>query len=844
MSKDKILIPNADTDEERSESPSTNKTLQEGLIQARNSSRRTTPRQKDSSKIIAEGGEKAYGLEELRKSLEKYYNLQLPQLSYYKRLFEMCFDLEDQVNIRNEEKLDPLLSNLEKIENRTNVKIGSEVYKSNRRFVEAFHPGFNMQTAVKELQYLFNNLLKVSIFDTGVARNIEPEKLEKLAIKREDNEKKLYVINDFTPYIVNVVGRSGFVRGTKNMIDELGDYDFGVCNFDVKNLKGMDMAGKILGCDRINGDAGVQLGNYAVQEAIKRFLTTEVTKDEILKKHIKNIKISQARYGGDEITASISCPREMIGNQTLLDYIQDKLNKLVKIESQKFQIQVLNPQTNELEYSPVTIKESVNCNLVSSPDATKMRELQVLIMTTTGLLPTAEDLVWIMNQKDLYEGIVAQSKSRQKLKEDIMNSIKSENPEDRKKKIEELSKNPIFKYYLGEIPEIEKIINANHKEKGKEEENITQEFIKQIYEMAYDPLLGEIVANPTLIQNLLNEGKISNIAIIHNSIKGVNKLSSIVGDEYIRRGIGDTLLQVLYPDINPNNREQTREYEELIKLTPRELLQRKLGENAKYLAFGKRGPDVFVLATDDAPDNIIEIVKQISETKSFRYIDTTDIANGRYSEVTTGISLIQRQETSEENKSEYDKSFRVAIDESKDIWAINLSDVIIDMDQNEFATYKNIIDRFPSSANKNTREEDRYCRDTYTKYPQFSHSALALMTWSNRRLENSKLIADSIKEERDKIITQIQDFIEKRSNLRKELEKNNNIVSFKIFNPKENESIEQNISNIELQIASLQSLVADMNEKYKYFSNMATENIIQEIYEDLQNGMNVVRKNN
>jgi GGDEF domain-containing protein len=608
--------------------------------------------------------------------------------------------------------------------------------------------GENMTNRVEKI---VSRLFQSLVFDTGVAKNYDKKKLNDLGVSLEV-EGNLQPIEDFEQYKVFTLRRNGFVYECQQLLENLKDnQDFGVMLLDLKGLKNIDNYGKSVGLDRDNGDISIQLGNYAVGQAIHRF-NQELSASEFAPYKDAIQSISTSRYGGDEITVSIVCDYiEFPDGTTLLSKIQNKVSQLAKEEAGKFSVRSLSPD-GQVSTKPLALKDpeifnlpKVELNTNTNTNTPTKRDTFKGAITSSGLLLSTKELdIFTKNPTALTVLIEQFAHGKQSRAEILTNLTNEKDDKAMLKEFTELSfKNPVFRYFYDDITLLEadlnKIMSNNGDENWLETKNsalgkehsqskfqITRsltEFIKY----SFEPIFEEVVANATMMDKMIARGKISCVAVLCNQIKGINFLNTVTGDEFINRSVKDTIIQSLFPELNDlSTRENYLKYQDLMFKKPREILEMKFkSEDVATILFGKNGPDAYIGATDDAPNYVKQWVMSLNKVKSFRIPDTKNPT--KTVSIESGIAVMAGK-----------KGFRDVNSKSKETWALNTAVSIASLSDKDFATLKNIIEQFPETASLDEQKE--YNNDCYIANPHLTNLALSLQIWSNRKVANSTAI--------------------------------------------------------------------------------------------------------
>jgi hypothetical protein len=594
---------------------------------------------------------------------------------------------------------------------------------------------------------IISNLFKTQVFDMGVSKNYSPEVLTKLALKyypnSRDNQETGTEINDFSKYIVYTQNRTGFIVETAQDLSKLNnDEAIGFSFLDVKNVKGADLYGKSVGVERSNGDIAIQLGNYAVQQAIVDFEKT-IHIDPEFSPYAGKIRLSFARYGGDEIVIKAICPNE------ILDKVLNKISLMSQEYAQQFEITVKDAQGKDVK-TRLTIKDA-EISKIPSLDEINERDLFIKMLSSYGLLLSPEELkITLQNPKNL-KLLYDQINHREAIKDSHLNLIQTQNDA---KFLKEYSKmwfcNPVFKYYFGSLTIFEKKVNENLQKVGinkfqkntelrvnvrDSEFGLTRAILESFIRYSYEPTFSEVIATPALIESLLVKDKISALVVISNQIKGMNALSVVEGDNAINLSVKDSFIQVLYPELNLQNLADKEKYNQLISLTPREILSTKFNaEEVSTIGFGKRGPDAYLFATKDAPSSVLKFIDNLSKIKSYRSPHPNKNHNSMIN-IETGIV---------KTTSHSSDSFRNVNDQSKERWAQNVAERIFNMGESDFQKLINVIQQYPETASAETRKN--YLVNQYNIVPDLANMATSFQSWSNRRLINLDLVIGYLKQ--------------------------------------------------------------------------------------------------
>jgi hypothetical protein len=607
------------------------------------------------------------------------------------------------------------------------------------------------KSALAKIIPIVANLFKTQVFDMGVSKNYPRDVLNKLHLNYyssiDGQAETAAPITDFEKYQVYTQNRTGFVVETGFDVENLREGEtIGFAFLDVKNVKGADLHGDSVGVDRANGDIAIQSGNYAVQEAIAEFEKNK-SSDPMLAKYIDKIKIktSFARYGGDEIVYKVICPPE------ILDYILNSIYNLAQIQAQKFEIMVKTPD-GKTEKTRVTFKD-LEISAIPSIETPEERELFIKTLTSYGLLLSPEELKLTLKNKNTLKALYDQVKHREEIKQNHLDLIQHQSDE---KFLKEYSKlhycNPVFRYYFGPLVSLEKKINTNLTDVGvskfkknkdiavnvrDSEYGITRAILESFIRYTYEPTFSEVIGTPSLIESMIARNKISDLVVISNQIKGMNGISVVEGDNAIVRSVKDSFIQVLFPDLDLFTETGRAQYEELLVLTPREILARKFSlEELATIGFGKRGPDVYVFATDEAPRSVLDFINKLSKIKTYR---SPHPSKNKNTLINIEIGVTKRAQGTND-------TFRTTNDNAKEAWARNIAERITKMSNETFDNFLDIVRKYPESEALETRKN--YLVNQYNISPEEANLATSFQSWSNRRLTNLKLLMSYLEQYR------------------------------------------------------------------------------------------------
>ncbi|MEM1312341.1 MAG: hypothetical protein AAGF07_02670 [Patescibacteria group bacterium] len=580
------------------------------------------------------------------------------------------------------------------------------------------------------------NLFRTLVFDTGVAKSYDPEVLSKLGLKSYESGSGVE-ISDFEKYKVYTQNRPGFIVETAQDLQDLKEGEtIGFGFYDIKGVKDADTYGQKVGVGRANGDIIIQGGNYAVQQALLEFDKLKNT-DPKLSRYADNINVSFSRYGGDEIVVKTKCSEEIV------DYVLEIITKLSQAKAQELEVTVSKPD-GQIAQTRIGIKDPDIFKTSDNKDP-RAKELSEKILSSYGMLLSPEELELTLKDPATLKMLNDQIDHRNDLRDFHLDLVKSQNDQVFLKEYSKLWYcNPVFQYYFGQIKLFEDAYNKGLEAKGidlsqKNEllesklKDTKYAIIRKVYESfiryTYEPVFGEVVASPSLIESLLIKNKISTLVVIDNQIKGLNGISVVEGDKAISLSVRDTIIQVLYPDLNLSDPKDKATYDELIALTPREILGRKFtDEELATIGFGRRGPNNYMFATKDAPGSVLNFLDKFSKIKTYRS-PHPNTQNKTMIDIELGI-LKTNQNSSE--------TFRKVNDLAKEKWAQNISDKIVKMSIPDFDLLMDLIQKYPIEKSLEVRKN--YSVNQYKSQPELLNLATSFQEWSNRRISNLNLV--------------------------------------------------------------------------------------------------------